>query len=363
MAVVDGNAAKADGTTDGREPGLTRLLLRGAVFTALLVAAVLSILVIIPDGNDYARAAGLKNQRLQSLEGPKIVLIGGSNLAFGIDSRIIEAESSCHVANMGMNGYFGLRYMLSEAASGLQRGDVAVIALEYDNFVKSVEGTATDLLMIAKTNPSTMRHMSADQLARAASQIPFVVRSKVERLADEAAQAAYDALLDSDGPDGSDAREAGLAAISRIESLAGFTPEGDLVSHLDVTWPFPREEGLDLSSLPVDPGLVPLLQEFGLAMSQRGVDVIFSYTPLARPFHERHARAIEGFDALIRDRLGDLMHVPSRPTAFVYDEDRFFDTVYHLNRDGRGTRSLTLAGDITQRQGPSEQCRGYGQQE
>src|SRR5690606_22403490 len=102
-----------------------------------------------------------------------------------------------------------------------------------------------------KTNPSTMRHMSASQLARAASQIPFVVRSKVERIADETAQAAYDALLDSDGPDRNDVREAGLAAISQIESLAGFTPEGDLVSHLEVTWPFPREEGLDLSSLPV----------------------------------------------------------------------------------------------------------------
>lgn len=351
-----------DAKADARAPGLAQLLFRGGVFAVLLAAVVLAILVVVPDGNDYAAAAGLKNQRLRSLQGPKIVLIGGSNLAFGINSLLIESETACPVANMGMNGYFGVRYMLNEASSGLNPNDVAVIALEFDNFVKSVEGTPTDLLMIAKTVPATLQHMSAGQIVRTALQVPFVVRSKVQRIADETVQALYDRFLDRDGPD-EDAQHMGLATISRVESLAGFTPEGDLVSHLDVTWPFPREEGLDLSALPVDPDLMPLLREFAASMRDRGVDVIFSYTPLARPFYERHAAAVQGFDALVRERLGDLVQVPSPPTTFVYDQDQFFDTVYHLNRHGRDARSHTLARDITSRKGGSAYCRGHGQQE
>lgn len=338
-----------------RRKGLAALLWRAAIFASVLAVATLSILVLVPDGNDYARATGLKEQRLMSLQGSKIVLVGGSNLAFGINSPLIESVTGCPVANMGMNGYFGVRYMLSQAEAGLREGDVAVIALEHDNFVKSVEGTPTDLLMIAKTYPRTMSHMTPLQLARAAATIPFVVRSKIDRLADDAAQAMYDKLFPDTATDDEDA--AGVS-IDQVESFAGFTPEGDLVSHLNITWPYKREQGLDLSALPVEQELMPLLRGFAERMNLRGVDVVFSYTPLIRDFHDRHATALERIDTSVRRELGDVLQVPSTPKDFVYEEDQFFDTVYHLNRSGRDIRSRRLSRDIVERMTGSVRCRG-----
>src|SRR5690606_30863350 len=145
--------------------------------------------------NDYGKAARLKQDRLHSLPGSRIVMIGGSNLAYGINSPLIESITGCPVVNMGMNGYFGVRFMLEEADSGLRAGDVAVIAFEFDSFVKSVEGTGTDLLMVGKTVPQSLSYMTPRQLASAAKRIPFVVRSKVSRVTDEAAQRIYDVLM------------------------------------------------------------------------------------------------------------------------------------------------------------------------
>ena len=48
-----------------------------------------------------------KVERLESIEEPKIVLIGDSNLAFGIDSEKIEEGHGIPVVNMGLHGGFG----------------------------------------------------------------------------------------------------------------------------------------------------------------------------------------------------------------------------------------------------------------
>lgn len=336
-----------------RSRGLVRLVLGCATLAILVCVAMLAVLVFIPDSNDYAKAARLKEQRLRQLPGNRIVLIGGSNLAFGIDSHLMETLSGCAVVNMGMNGYLGVRYMLEEAKAGLRKGDVAVIALEYDNFVKAVDGAPFDLLWIAKTNPGAMRYMTARQRFDVVASIPPAVRAKVNRLADVAVQRIYTGVA-GEGGAGDDSQE----LILGVESLAGFNQSGDLVSHLDVQWPYQREQGLDLTALPVDPELSPLLRDFAEQMRSEGVDVVLSYTPLIREFYLQHRDAIARIDSLVRAELDGIASVPSPPESFVYDGDRFFDTVYHVNRIGRESRSTHLANDIIRRSPGAMQCRG-----
>lgn len=338
--------------------GPLRLLLRALLPALGVYAALAAVMVLVPDGNDYGRASALKGARLETLPGSRIVLIGGSNLAFGINSPLIESLTGCQVANMGMNGYLGVRFMLAEAAAGLREGDVAVIALEYDNFVKPVEGTSTDLLMVAKYSPRVLRHMTIPQILGAASRVPYVVNRKVDRLAEEAVQGTFDALF---ARNTSPAEVGGAnddVSIEAIESFAGFTESGDLISHLGVHWPYKREPGLDLTTLPLEPELLPLVREFSMRQKGQGVDVIFSYTPLIRYFYDQHRDAIAGFDAAVRRELAEVAQTPSPPEAFVYGTEMFFDTVYHLNREGRDQRSRRLAQDIIARKPGSDRCRG-----
>jgi len=319
-----------------------------ALSVVLICAAVVAaIFWFIPEGNDYAEATVLKHERLDSIEGPKIVLVGGSNLAFGIDTLQMQTETGCPVMNMGMNGYFGVRYMLEEVRPSLRAGDTVVIALEYDSFFKSVDGTASNLALIVKANPEAFAYLSPRQQLAVLGAMPYVAQEKLLRLIRGVAFGLRDSVSsDDDEP-------ATLEEMTmEIETLAGFNAEGDLVSHLGVEWPYEREQGIDPAT-PVDPEIVSLLAAYAADMEERGVRVMISYTPLLRSFYDEHRQGIDNVHRLLTEAG---LTVPAAPSAYVYDESFFFDTVFHVNAEGRRVRSSQLAADINAFRGPDARC-------
>src|SRR5512140_975750 len=84
--------------------------------------------------NDYIAAVLEKDRLIRSTPSPKIILVGGSNLAFGIDSRMMEDSLHVNVVNMGLYAKLGLRYMLAQVKPYIKKGDVVVVVPEYDQF-------------------------------------------------------------------------------------------------------------------------------------------------------------------------------------------------------------------------------------
>lgn len=314
-----------------------RLALKALSVLIVCAVATFAIYWFVPESGDYARAVVIKHERLTSIEGEKVVLVGGSNLAYGIDSPLIEGATSCPVVNMGMNGYFGVRYMLEEVRPHVNAGDTIVIALETDSFFKPVEGTSSNLLLVVKELPEAFGYLTWQQQLGLAGAMPYVAQQKLLRLIRSAAFGLRDALLgpDEDPPGRSDLMIA-------IESADGFTADGDLVSHLDVDWQMSRDQG-EPANTPIDPGLIPLLQQYQSEMAARGVRIMISYTPLERAFYERYREGLDGVEQAMRDAG---LNVVSSARDYVYDESFFFDTVFHLNADGRALRSARLAADI-----------------
>ena len=73
-------------------------------------------------------------RRLESIDVPKIVLVSNSNLAFGIQSDLIEEEIGLPVVNLGLHGGLGNAFHERMALFNLHAGDIIVIAhLSYDD--------------------------------------------------------------------------------------------------------------------------------------------------------------------------------------------------------------------------------------
>ena len=68
-----------------------------------------------------------KVQRLESIHEPKIVLIGDSNLAFGIDSEKIEEAFDMPVVNMGLHGGLGNAFHEEMTRLNVTEGDIYII--------------------------------------------------------------------------------------------------------------------------------------------------------------------------------------------------------------------------------------------
>lgn len=347
MATSDPSSLPAAASTPAREAAPPRgqavgVALKAAGALAAAYGTALAIAVFVPETNDYAQTARIQQVALTSPAGKKIVLIGGSNLTYGAVSPEIEAATGCPVANMGLNGRLGVNFMLSQAEHNLRAGDIAVIALEYDTFLLSPDGDAGAQLVVAKTEPATFGYLSWRQKLATALAAPQIAQLKVFG----ALGRLYDRIVDPEALTPSLMRE--------IETVSGVTPNGDLVSHIGVTWPYEIEDGFDLTNQPVNPGVIAALQGFAERMEDRGVHVLMSYTPVMQSYYDRHHAALETLHATLAEALPAAP--PSRPYDFAYEPHYFFDTVYHLNGEGREIRTRKVIEDLHRQLGDEASC-------
>ena len=71
-----------------------------------------------------------KVERLQNTDGPKVILVGGSSVAFGVDAELLEQTLGMPVINFGLYATLGTKTMLDYSKSGIDEGDIIVIAPE-----------------------------------------------------------------------------------------------------------------------------------------------------------------------------------------------------------------------------------------
>ena len=78
------------------------------LFVIVSLLEVLCLLTISPQFTHEYNASFIdKMKRLESINEPKIVLVSNSNLAFGIQSDLIEDAFEMPVVNLGLHGGLG----------------------------------------------------------------------------------------------------------------------------------------------------------------------------------------------------------------------------------------------------------------
>ena len=74
---------------------------------------------------------GDKCDLLEQTPAPRIVLVGGSSVAFGVDSKLLEQEFPGYTAvNFGLYAALGTQVMLELSKGQFQPGDIVIISPE-----------------------------------------------------------------------------------------------------------------------------------------------------------------------------------------------------------------------------------------
>ncbi|WP_461208558.1 hypothetical protein [Desulfocurvus sp. DL9XJH121] len=81
-----------------------------------------------------------KADAAQAVQGRKMLLLGGSNVLFGLKARQIEEATGLPTVNMGVHGGLGADYMLHEARKCLRPGDAALMVMEYNLYGDDTRG-------------------------------------------------------------------------------------------------------------------------------------------------------------------------------------------------------------------------------
>jgi len=97
---------------------------------------------------DYMFALIDKFDNLKAEKSPKIVLVGGSNLAFGMDSKTISEYYNMPVINMGLHAGIGLHFLLEGIKPYVKKDDIILIIPEYSHFYDTYLGASSDLIPV-----------------------------------------------------------------------------------------------------------------------------------------------------------------------------------------------------------------------
>jgi hypothetical protein len=282
----------------------------------LLIFVPLGIVILLPSSqNDYMQGINDKHQRLTETVSPRMVLVGGSNLAFGIDSAAIEAVLHIPVVNSGISVGIGLGRMLDDIAPFLHAGDILVIVPEYSHFISQWNGTSTAYGLIFDTHKYPLiAHLPF--YGPPSDFITYIKNKVLSRIPHPPNPLAY--------------------------SRDGFNKYGDYVKHLDVeNQPIKPVQALK----PINKTYLDSFSRFVELFTEKNVTVLLSYPSYETESFHRSSAIIHELDAVFRSNKS--ITVISSPDDYCFPTDFFYDTTYHLNAKGRRIRTSQLIQDLT----------------
>jgi hypothetical protein len=294
---------------------LKLLLLFGPIFGTIV------ILIILPlPENSYTLAIIDKRAILETTESPKIVLAGGSNLAFGIDSAAIEETFHTPVVNIGFYAGIGLGRILDDISPFLHAGDILVVIPEYEHFTTIWDGSQAAYELIFNTgfveNHRQRLFLSGSYGLPRAFNTYLSTRLR-----------AFIARFRPPNPD----------AYLRD----GFNEYGDYIKHLQ-SENKPVTTAANVGTL--NASYINTFFRFVDAFTARGITVMLSWPSYEAESFSNSEKTIRELDA--RFTAKENLLVISRPEDYCFPKDLFYDTSYHLNAEGRSHRTARLLRDL-----------------
>ena len=106
-----------------------RIIVALALALVLGITVIVAAVLIMPERFDevYFGEMADKYERLRTVEGEKVVIIGGSSVAFGVNSERMERYLGRPVVNFGLYGPLGTTIMLDLTRGHIHEGDIVVM--------------------------------------------------------------------------------------------------------------------------------------------------------------------------------------------------------------------------------------------
>lgn len=315
---------------------MTRYLARLGWFL-LVQACFLAGVVHLSGPPGYYIASTIDKQRLlASAPSPRLVLVGGSNLAFGIKSPQLQdgLGGQYNVVNMAVQGGLGLGFALNETLAGLRSGDIVVISPEYE-VLWFDEYQPFQLTQALVARPSSWRYIPTDRrMWFVASAIPQAALPSLHQLAVTAAgRYAPDLFGDALG--------------TTIYRRSLFNEFGDHTSIRESRQAdLPPDRGERLSATRMESSL-SRLRQFHREAERRGARVFVAYPPLPQYRWNRYAADFQATHAILSSKTE--LGILGEPAQEVYPESSFYDTVNHLTDAGAEARTRQLIENLRPR--------------
>jgi hypothetical protein len=282
-----------------------------------------------------------KDRRMKSLPSPKMILVGGSNAAFGLDSEKLEKELKLPIVNLALTYGLGLPYMLRQAKAGMRFEDGVILSPEYELFYEAP--VYRSQIILAFLYPSSILYMADEDPAALFREFRRFTRDTVRSYLEQSY--AYRCFYIAPGLWNFSAP----SLAPKLYERKSLNDRGDMTAHLGDR-PVREFNGLKIS-IPKKPAprsslwgepfanAMGSLVKFQKEADRAGALMAVQYPPVPLKFFESRAGDIHAvWDALFAAKIPAL----DAPEDRIYPAELFFDTHYHLSAQGRRRRTEEL---------------------
>ena len=295
------------------------------IMMLLPITAVIVLDTIIPPQYEQSFLGGLavKEEYAAGIRERKILLVGGSNLPFGVDCDIIEEYTGMPCVNFGLYAALGTKYMLDQSRAYIDDGDIIILCPETNEQTMSLYFGAETAWQAADAYPASLLRIRFADTAKLLGAYP-------------AHLAACWRLYRQGG-----------AAQEGVYAASSFEKNGDIC--------YPREKnilplGYDPNMmLSLTPELVTeefteYINDYTAYAEKKGAYVFYSFPPMNRSAVTSSTEEHADFFWILSEALD--CEIISSPETYIFDAALFYDSNFHLNDAGVPVRSMQLAEDI-----------------
>ena len=313
-------------------------------FILLSAAAILPFLIIIIIGiavpsqfeKTFLGELSDKFERLNSIDEPKIVIIGGSSTAFGFDSEMIEEYMGMPVVNFGLYAEIGTKAMLDLSKSNINEGDIIIVAPEINTQTLSLYFNAESMWQAVDSDINILFHLGYDNAGEMVGEFFNYVGSKIK-------------YMNSGGlnPDG-------------VYSRSSFNDFGDIVYERPyniMALGYDPNTSIVLSSEIIEPEFIDYLNDYTKYVQRRGADVYFSFPPMNESAlsPDTTDESIAEFFSFIAKSLD--CEIITNINDCIMNENYFYDSNFHLNDTGVFVHTADFIGDLRRVKGDTRILR------
>ncbi len=267
-----------------------------------------------------------KHYLSETVSGSRIFFMGGSNVAYGIDSPLAAEQLPHRPINLALSALHGLDFMLMESLDVAREGDIIVLSLEYEHFFEDL--TSVELIVrTASWRPEMLRNVGWTQARVILDQGLKFICDTVKHAAKRQRQGEVDAPKSPE----------------EILAHQGFNIHGDFVGHhgKEPTFEFqPTRRTQFQENTAYVARAIEKLNQFARQCESRGVAVVLAYPPYERGYFEERKEQIAWLDKRLRQELA--IPIINSPSEMAYESSHFFDTAYHLTAEGKQIRTRQL---------------------
>lgn len=303
---------------------MVKFLKRLALFFLIPLISIIIVAVALPPTPRASKSLLFskydKDQLFETALPPRLILIGGSNLAYGIDSAILEEGLGLNPVNTAIHVTLGAKYMFDNSLKYIIPGDVIVVSLEYQQFFgKDMYGGEELLRTVMDVDRTSMSTLNLEQWLNIIKYLPEYSLSKIK-------------------PSEYNFKENPFIGIYERGS---FNEYGDAYIHWTRD---PRQFKPHLKSEgEYNSDLIAYLLDYEKKVHRLGARLYLTFPGLQAETYQNMAEQISLIES---ELLKSGLELVSTPSRYRFETDYFHDTPYHLTKDGVVLRTAYLVEDL-----------------